>query len=359
MAFTLKSYFSKTDTLFYKGIGILMIAIHNYLHWQPGFGIENEADFNPNNVTVFINSLYPVVWTDTLSAIFAFLGHYGVQLFIFFSAYGLSVSFLNSDKSVSYGTYIFKRLKKLYFLLFFGILVYQCVFFIVNGKLYDIEKMLVKIFMLTTSASNFSSHYLYRMFTGPFWFFGLMVQLYIIFPILFKIVKKQNIYAVFSVSFIAIYLLYYLVDLQSDFALFGTVFGHLPELILGIYLAQQKITRPKLWVFVVGCIVFAGSQIYEFLFPLSFLAVTIVMIYLFDVLRKYLNSFFTGIILYIGKISMVLFVVNGTFRMFPIFARLEDGSLRGERIFLYLLLLFICTHFLYLLYSFLTKKFKI
>ncbi len=358
MDISLKSYFSKTDTLFYKGIGILMITIHNYLHWQPGFGIENEADFSAKNIQIFMNNLYPVYWLQTFTALFSFLGHYGVQLFIFFSAYGLSVQMINKQNSVKYWDYLFTRLKKLYFLLFFGVVIYQCIFFLVRGELYSPVKSLVKFAMLSTSVSNFSSSYLYKMFTGPFWFFGLMIQLYIIFPFIFKIVKKQNIYFVFTASFIAIYLLYYLVDLQSDFALFGTIFGHLPEVILGIYFALQKITRPKLSILITSCIVFAGSQIYQFLFPLSFLSITIVMIYLFDILRKSLNPFLSEIMLYIGKISMVLFVVNGTFRMFPMFANIES-TLRGERIFLYLLLLFICTHFLYKLYDFLTKKLKV
>lgn len=352
-----KSYYSLKDTNFFKGIGILLIVIHNYLHWQPGFNIENEDGFHKKNVLVFLDNLFPFVWTDTFSAIFGFLGHYGVQLFIFFSAYGLSVQFLKSNSRINYFRYLFKRLKKLYFLLGFAIVLFLIFNYLFTGNFYPFKKTLLYTFLLSTSLSNFSNNYLYSMFVGPFWFFGLMVQLYIVFPFLFKFIKKFSIYSTFSVCFILIYALYY-VDLKSSFSLFGNIIGHLPEVILGIYFAQKGITKPSLLLLGLCSIGFALSQYFLWIFPLSFICITIILLYILEILKEKLNPFFTKTIQYIGEISMILFVVNGFFRLCPLF-KIKDALLRGERIFLYLLLLFILSYFIYNMYIFLSKKLKI
>lgn len=353
----IKTTFSKNDTLLYKGIGILLIVIHNYLHWQKGFGIENEDHFNSNNVNLFLNSLYPIIWTDTVSSIFGFLGHYGVQIFIFFSAYGLSMQFIHSNEKFRYPTYLFKRLKKLYFLLFFGVVLFLIFYYLIYGKFYGKFLTIRNLFYLSTSISNFRSSTLYGMFTGPFWFFGLMVQLYVIFPLLFHLLKKYNQLLIFAVSFFLIYLLYYF-DLNSNFSLFGTIIGHLPEVLLGIFFALNQKTKPSILLFFISIIIFAFSQVNKFVFPTSFLTITLIIIFIIENIKIYINTFWLNVIYYFGEISMTLFIVNGFFRLLLLF-NISDMKLRGERIFLYLLLLFIFTHFIHKLYSYLVKKLNI
>ena len=352
-----KKYFDKNDTLIYKGLGILFIVIHNYLHWQPGFGIENEDKFSKKNFYTFTEYLSPFEWTNTISSISGFLGHYGVQIFIFFSAYGLTIQFINNKDKLNYFDYLFKRLKKLYFLLFFGIILYIIFYFMLNGKFYGTARTIKQTLLLSTSISNLRHSTLYAMFTGPFWFFGLMVQLYIIFPLLFKIVKKYNNYLVFFCSFLLIYTLYYF-DLTTTFSLFGTIIGHLPEVLLGISLAINEKTKPSLLLFISCLILFVISQITTYIFPLSFLSMTIILIYTIEFIKKYLNSFWIEVLKYFGAISMSLFVVNGFFRLHPLF-KIEDHSLRGERIFLYLVLLFIVTHYIHKIYIFISSKLRI
>lgn len=352
-----KFTFTKQDTLLYKGIGILLIVIHNYLHWQKGFGIENEDHFNANNVQVFLHNLYPVVWTDTFSAIFGFLGHYGVQIFIFFSAYGLSIQFSNSKLNFSYPKYLFTRLKKLYFLLFFGVISFLIFYFLIHGKFYGKIYTIKQLFYLSTSISNFSHSTLYSMFVGPFWFFGLMVQLYIIFPLIYFFNKKYGSLLSILLSFVLIYSLYYL-DLNTSFSLFGTIIGHLPEVILGIYFALNPNKKTSIYILPISVIVFCLSQFNLYFFPTSFLAITIILIFIIENIKLYFNSFWLNVFYYFGSISMTLFVVNGFFRLVPLF-NIKDYVLRGERLFLYLLLLFIVTHFLHLVYSFLIHKLKI
>lgn len=67
---------------------------------------------------------------------------------------------------------------------------------------------------------------------------------------------------------------------------------------------------------------------------------------------------FKNVILYVGQISMILFIVNGPLRFFEFF-RVEDPMNRALRIFLFIPLLFGLSHLLFMVYSFLTKKLKI
>ena len=82
---------SKEQTNLIKGIGILLIIFHNYFHWVSPSPGENEFIFSVASVkktfSIFSNS--PL---DSVNVIFSFFGHYGVQLFIFISAYGLTKS---------------------------------------------------------------------------------------------------------------------------------------------------------------------------------------------------------------------------------------------------------------------------
>jgi hypothetical protein len=353
-------YFTKNDTNFYKGIGILMIVMHNYLHFQDGFFLENEASFKPENFQNFIDYLIPFRWTDSFTAFFSFFGHYGVQIFIFFSAYGLTIQANKANGFPNYIKYLSHRLKKIYFLLFFGVLIFLCIHYLSQGEFYGWKNTLEGLFSLMTSYSNFSffSNTLYKYFSGPFWFFGLMVQLYIVFPFVYKHIKKWNIYFVFSVVYIFIWLAHVFISRKTGFTLFGTVFGHLPEVILGIYFANKNITKPNWKIFILAIPLFILSQKFGSAFPFSFLSITIIILFIVESLKKYVNDFFTKFIIYTGQISMILFVVNGPFRMFPFFSN-TIHEIRDERIFLYLLILFPISHLLFKLYTFLEKKLNI
>ena len=257
----------------------------------------------------------------------------------------------------NYRNYLFKRLKKLYFLLLFAVVVYQIIYTFHFGEVYNLKNTAIKIVLLGTSVSNFSHTYLYKMISGPFWFFGLMVQLYIVFPMLFKIVKKYNIYLVFSIAFLLIYLLYYF-DLNTEFSLFGNIIGHLPEVLLGIFFALNGKIKPTFSLFAISIFTFALSQFYGIIFPLSFVSITIILLFLIQNLKLYCSDFWKNAIVYVGEISMILFIVNGIFRVLSPFS-IQDMQLRGERIFVYLILLFIVCHFVFKIYNYLYRKLKI
>ena len=348
-------YFDLNKSLFYKGIAILFIVFHNYLHWQNNFNIENENLFNKDNVHVFINTFYPIQWENTFTSFFSFLGHFGVQIFIFISAYGLAIS--ASKNKVSYFAYLKNRLKKIYFLLFFAIFICLCIY---PKMLLSPITFIWKILLLTTTVSSFSNEYLYNMFSGPYWYFALTIQLYIIFPFIFnffnKLSKKTTLYFLLNI-YILIYFLYF-ATLNSNFTVFGNIIGHLPEVWLGLYLAKFNTNISRSYIIIPSIFIFCFSQIFEYLFPLSFLSALIILIASFNIVYIKSTTLIKKNLIFIGQISMILFIVNGPFRSFPLF-KIQEQAIRGERVFLFFILLVILSIFTHKIYNFLCVKFKI
>lgn len=361
-----KQIFTKTDTLFFKGIGILMIVFHNYLHRIPGYGLENEGRFVTRNFIDFLNLFTTFSIADFFGALFGFLGHYGVQLFIVFSAYGLSIQYRNSKEPPL--KFVLPRLKKIYFLLFFAIAV--CL--IINhftGRGLSVFEIGKRTVLLSTTLSSFSHDFMYSMFSGPFWFFALIIQVYILFPLIYKFTTsfpQEKVWIVFALSFLVFYAVFFtledveytLLKWPVKFATLGNILGHLPEVVLGITMAHFKFISFRKSTLFLAFVVFIGSQLHVTLFPLGFLAVSILLIQGVSYLNRVSPTKFKNVILYVGQISMILFIVNGPLRFFEFF-RVEDPMNRALRIFLFIPLLFGLSHLLFMVYSFLTKKLKI
>lgn len=300
----------KDDITILKGIGIILIVFHNFFHIISGIQ-ENQLNFDFDNTIGFLDSILNnplALFNNFLS----FFGHHGVLIFIFCSAYGLTKKYLNNP-AVKYKDYIIPRIIKLYSLFLFGIIAYL-LFLGFKGELNffpDIKMSLVKMLLV----DNFSYNTIFR-YVGPWWFFSLIMQFYLLFPFLFRFIDKYNKKGFFILligSYILIYILFPLTE-RYDIPLFGNFIGHLPEFILGIAFAffdKLKISyKQLLGVF----IIFLLSNFSSYMFPFSFLSVTIIILFfslkLINLSKEKINSF----LLFIGKISMIMFVINAPFR---------------------------------------------
>lgn len=357
----IKGTFTKQDTNFFKGVAIMMIVIHNYLHWIPGFGLENEAYFVKDNFPLFLEHLKSLEFTRIVSGLFGFLGHYGVQIFIVFSAYGLSIQYAKTDKKKS--VFVLEKIKKIYFLLAFAIL-FTIVFFAIIGSPFGFKEILLKTFLLGTTLSSFFKNSLYAMFSGPFWFFALILQVYIFFPFIYKMLIKASVkklVAIVLVVYVLIFTLYLIGENQeinilgknTYFVVFGNLIGHLPEVFLGILLARFQHKGFSIWLIFLAFVVFIGSQLSEYLFPFSFLAISILLIEFIRLLQRIPSKKFEKIILYFGTVSMMLFIVNGPLRYLPLFD--VEPLTKFWRLPLFLLILLPLNHILYKGYMLLMK----
>jgi peptidoglycan/LPS O-acetylase OafA/YrhL len=122
--------FSREQTEILKGVGILLIVLHNIFHnMMPLIG-QNEFTFHPGVFTEFYLTIAenPL---DLLRAVFSYFGHYGVQIFVFFSAYGLTRKY--NRKSLKVGFYLWGRVEKIYLSFLLCVFIYIILGFLKEG----------------------------------------------------------------------------------------------------------------------------------------------------------------------------------------------------------------------------------
>lgn len=291
-----------------KGFAIIIIVLHNLLHLLVKVK-ENEMSYDLVN---FLN-LFTVTFENPATIfnnILSYFGHYGVQLFIFVSAYGLTKKYLNQDK-INFKKYIIPRLVKIYSLLIVGLIVYF-IFYFGNVTIKDSLKIIVSSLSML---NNLSYDRIFQ-YVGPWWFFSLIIQLYFLFPFLLRIIKKYNdkgFYLLLIACYLLIYLLFPITE-KYRIPLFGNFPGHLPEFILGIGFAYFKKFNLNYKHFIGFLFIFVIASLSKYTFPLSFLSITILLLIIIYPLYSNTTNRTAFFFNFVGKMSMIVFVLNAIFR---------------------------------------------
>ena len=306
---------SKNKTLEIKAIAILTIALHNFFHWiEPYKCGENEFYFNPSRVHCFLNTLTNSP-ADCVNTVFSFLGHYGVVVFVLLSGYGLTISMMKNK--VGFREFICKRVVKLWLLLLIGIVIFFFSKLVIEGKTfsgYDWKHTGYRVFFIQTLIPSCGTK-----MVGPWWFFGLIFQLYLLFPILFKLFEKSKFKLLSTIAIICIIFSYFCVyGLMPDVEVyvFMNAPGYLPVFILGMWLARSQGREMSFVIAIITLIIFMLGNFYKAFFPLTFLSVGILTISCVFLLRKSDDRIGrqNRILVFIGEISMIIFVSNGVLR---------------------------------------------
>lgn len=172
---------NRTECNALRGIAILGIVLHNFTHWLRPMVKENEYTFTQEKADRFIDLLLHPNW-DLPAQICSFLGHYGVPVFLFLSAYGLVRKYekplQQTDTQPAIKTWSFI---KYHFLKLFKMMIAGFVLFIIVDRLtpkphhYELTDILAQLGMV----NNLLTHPEHIIWPGPYWFFGLMLQFYI------------------------------------------------------------------------------------------------------------------------------------------------------------------------------------
>ena len=199
------SGFSIEDSNIIKGVGILLIAFHNFFHWIAPSAKKNEFSFSANGIHDLFNGIgqQPL---ESINLIFSFWGHFGVQLFIFISGYGLMRAYQN--KQFNWGQFVSKRINKLWPTFFFAMIVFYSLYRLFYFHFTINNKVIIAYFLKISFLSNFFPKETFSL-NGPWWFYAMIVQLYMIFPLLLRLHRKFGNVALIIVSSIS-YLLTYL-----------------------------------------------------------------------------------------------------------------------------------------------------
>lgn len=169
-----------------RGIAILGIFLHNFCHWLNPVVKENEYQYFQHNVDWFaqcaarVNELFP-------AHVISFFGHYGVPVFLFLSAYGLEMKYGNGQgkapdgRRVVVSSFVRYHYLKLFKMMIVGFICFTVVDAMTVGSWhYNVAQIVGQLLMI----NNFYDQPDRNIWPGPFWFFGLMLQLYVVYRLL-------------------------------------------------------------------------------------------------------------------------------------------------------------------------------
>lgn len=306
--------YTKDDTSRLKGIGILLICLHNFFHWQQPSPGENEFDFYSAKIFRFFD-MFGAHPDEFFNLILSYFGHFGVQMFIFLSGYGLAVSMMKKEQS--WGVFVVNRWKKLYPLLLTGVLFY--IFFakmLMDGAVptsYHWRELGYKFFLIHTLIPEAG-----LTLCGPWWFFGLIFQLYLLFPLLFKLLRRYGWRAFAGICVVAygmIFLFREAMPVLGGSLLMENSIAHLPEFCLGIWLCLNK-EKNLSWIWLVFAVaLFCLGNFFSGFYPFTFLSFTVITVFIFNTVSgRHPSNVLSRLMMRLGGISMALFAVHGFMR---------------------------------------------
>ena len=164
-----------------RGIAILAIMLHNYCHFIGKIVQENEYQFFTSNndrlwqVISNPDSLLPV-------HLLSYFGHYGVPVFLFLSGFGLVKKYESEasqpTESIPFLRYSYLKLLRL---LIVGFVLFVCVDMVTPGRFpFHWDNVLAQLLMYINVLPEPDK----IIWPGIYWFFGLMMELYIVYRLL-------------------------------------------------------------------------------------------------------------------------------------------------------------------------------
>ena len=176
---------TRTECSAMRGIAILGIMLHNYCHWLKDIVRENEYTWTAAkvdrlwDVLLHPDALLPV-------HILSFFGHYGVPVFLFLSGFGLVMKY-EGEADMSQPNHSILRFIRYNYLKLFRILIVGFVAFTMIDVMtysphrYHWDEVVGMLGMF----ANFFEHPSQVIWPGPYWYFGLTLQVYILYRLLF------------------------------------------------------------------------------------------------------------------------------------------------------------------------------
>jgi len=170
---------SKTECNALRGIAILMIMLYNFVrHLIPIDG--NEMKYSAEYTQIFCQHWYNPLY------LVSFIGWTGVCIFIFLSGYGLSLKYCD-NKVLSV-----KELWSFY-----------------KHHLIKIAWLSLPLMALYSILNSWITGKIGITLPGPYWFFPLILECYLLFPLLVRLNTKALIVLIFTGIAINMFCLYY------------------------------------------------------------------------------------------------------------------------------------------------------
>lgn len=164
-----------------RGLAILGIFLHNYCHWLGPVVKENEYQYFQHNVdwlaqvTANADQLLPM-------HLLSFFGHYGVPVFLFLSAFGLEHKYGDSHgETAGACSFVRYHFLKLFKMMIVGFICFILVDAMTPGRWHYTVAQIVGQLAMVNNLYPVPDR---NIWPGPFWFFGLMLQFYLLYRLL-------------------------------------------------------------------------------------------------------------------------------------------------------------------------------
>jgi peptidoglycan/LPS O-acetylase OafA/YrhL len=301
--------FDLLDTCALKTVAILAIVLHNFYHSIPGAVLENEFHFLPTRFQQFLGTV--VDPRLTFQTLFSYLGHFGVQLFIFLSAYGLARKYWTTP---SWSTFVWSRIRKLYPMFFLAVGLWLLLRAIEYGAGFPafLWEQADDLALTTLGVINLVPGYGLPPI-GPWWFLPFIVQFYCLWPALAALSRRVGARGLLVLSVFCLGLTILVGPILSNWGidLLKTPIGHMPELCLGIATARYGVRVGPLLALLAVAVFILGNLEAAF-WPLTFVSALTLMLYAYPFTASSLPR--TRFVNKIALVSMPLFFVNGFLR---------------------------------------------
>ena len=189
---------SRAECNLMRGLAIIFIITNNFTHLLKGVFTDNEYQYNWQYVEGFLNNLsHPdgILPFNLLS----FYCPYGVMLFIFLSGYGLVLKYEKGNgQGVSRRRFIFSHYDKMFTMQLKGLALFLMVGLLSHPRyIVDAKDMLLQVLLL----GNLNPHG--DILPGPYWFFGMIIEMYVIYRLLICQRKDMVMWIMVALSLIA------------------------------------------------------------------------------------------------------------------------------------------------------------
>jgi len=239
---------------FIKAIALLWIFINHLSERYFGYPFISNPDINWPPFSERLAQLIPLttygIWNipANLLRYFGWFGDQGVQLFLIMSGFGLTWGLLSLHVSspISYKEFLQKRAARLYPLWWGVHLIFIATWLLTGWGLSLVDKNLyLSLLGLRLTPSSF--YY----FSPAWWYFGLILQLYIVFPVLWEGLRRLGpsrlliltIVVSFPIRAVGLFTLTEYLDLWQRGGIFIT---RLPEFVFGMSFAAWLYQNPEL-----------------------------------------------------------------------------------------------------------------
>lgn len=226
---------SREQCLNMKGVGILLIMVHNYVDLLMGIHC-NEMSYTQAYTDAFVSHAFS---SSAFWYILSYAGWIGVPLFFFVSGYGLTKKY-GSNSELKVFPYLKSHVIKLWKLLVPVYLLYAVIYHYVFGEYIWWKAML----SVMTFTANFYGDIFFD--PGVYWFFGVILQFYVLF-LVFRRLSVRWLYVLLAAFVVIHYIALYftgettMIWVRHNFTGWGAPF------ILGMIAAKNGFDIPERW----------------------------------------------------------------------------------------------------------------